>query len=307
MNDLVIRTENLTKVYEEQEAVKSVNVHVKKGRIYGLLGRNGAGKTTIMKMVLGLTSITSGEVQLFGKNIRGQEKRIYPRIGAIIETPGFYPNLTGTENLEIFAKLRGTSRPDAVKNALEVVGLPYKDKKLFSKYSLGMKQRLGIANAIMHDPELLILDEPINGLDPIGIAEIRKFLQDLSKERGKTILISSHILSEIDLLADDIGIIHEGNLLEESSMDELRKKNQKYVLFRLSSTATAARILEQKCGGAKYRIEDDNVMRIYDMDIDLSMVNQAFITNNIGVYESSVCDESLEDYFKEITGGVGIA
>lgn len=260
-----------------------------------------------MKMVLGLTSITSGEVQLFGKNIRGQEKRIYPRIGAIIETPGFYPNLTGTENLEIFAKLRGTSRPDAVKNALEVVGLPYKDKKLFSKYSLGMKQRLGIANAIMHDPELLILDEPINGLDPIGIAEIRKFLQDLSKERGKTILISSHILSEIDLLADDIGIIHEGNLLEESSMDELRKKNQKYVLFRVSSTATAARILEQKCGGVKYRIEDDNVMRIYDMDIDLSIINQAFITNNIGVYESSVCDESLEDYFKEITGGVGIA
>ncbi len=307
MNDLVIRTENLTKVYGEQESVKSVNLHVKKGRIYGLLGRNGAGKTTIMKMVLGLTSITSGEVQVFGRNIRGQEKRIYPRIGAIIETPGFYPNLTGTENLEIFAKLRGTSRPDAVKNALEVVGLPYKDKKLFSKYSLGMKQRLGIANAIMHDPELLILDEPINGLDPIGIAEIRKFLQDLSKERGKTILISSHILSEIDLLADDIGIIHEGNLLEESSMDELRKKNQKYVLFRVSSTATAARILEQKCGGVKYRIEDDNVMRIYDMNIDLSMVNQAFITNNIGVYESSVCDESLEDYFKEITGGVGIA
>ena len=151
------------------------------------------------------------------------------------------------------------------------------------------------------------IDEPINGLDPIGIAEIRKFLQDLSKERGKTILISSHILSEIGLLADDIGIIHEGNLLEESSMDELRKKNQKYVLFRVSSTATAARILEQKCGGVKYRIEDDNVMRIYDMDIDLSMVNQAFITNNIGVYESSVCDESLEDYFKEIAGGVGIA
>lgn len=307
MNDLVIRTEDLIKIYGEQKAVKSVNLHVKKGRIYGLLGRNGAGKTTIMKMILGLTSITSGEVQVFGKNIKGQEKRIYPRIGAIIETPGFYPNLTGTENLEIFAKLRGTSRPDAVKNALDVVGLPYKDKKLFSKYSLGMKQRLGIANAIMHDPELLILDEPINGLDPIGIAEIRKFLQDLSKERGKTILISSHILSEIDLLADDIGIIHEGKLLEESSMDELRKKNQKYVLFRVSSTVTAARILEQKYSGVKYRVEDDNVMRVYDTGIDLSMVNQAFITNNIGVYESRVCDESLEDYFKEITGGVGIA
>ncbi len=307
MGEYVIETEQLTKVYGEQTAVDAVNVHVKKGRIYGLLGRNGAGKTTIMKMVLGLTSVTSGQIKVFGKNMKGQEKRIYPRIGAIIETPGFYPNLTGTENLEIFAKLRGTSCPDAVKNALEVVGLPYRDKKLFNKYSLGMKQRLGIANAIMHDPELLILDEPINGLDPIGIAEIRNFLQDLSKERGKTILISSHILSEIDLLADDIGIIHNGRLLEESSMEGLRKKNQKYIMFRVSSTATAAQILEQKCGTVKYRIEDDAVMRIYDMNVDLSVVNEAFITNGVGVYESRVCDESLEDYFKEITGGVGIA
>lgn len=158
MSDLVIETKKLTKIYGEQTAVNSVNLHVKPGRIYGLLGRNGAGKTTIMKMILGLTPITSGEVDVFGQNIKGHEKRIYPRIGAIIETPGFYPNLTGTENLEIFAKLRGTPQPNAVKNALEVVGLPYKDKKLFSKYSLGMKQRLGIANAILHDPELLILD-----------------------------------------------------------------------------------------------------------------------------------------------------
>ena len=163
MSDLVIETKKLTKIYGEQTAVNSVNLHVKPGRIYGLLGRNGAGKTTIMKMILGLTPITSGEVDVFGQNIKGHEKRIYPRIGAIIETPGFYPNLTGTENLEIFAKLRGTPQPNAVKNVLEVVGLPYKDKKLFSKYSLGMKQRLGIANAILHDPELLILDEPTNG------------------------------------------------------------------------------------------------------------------------------------------------
>ena len=213
MERYVIETRDITKVYGEQTVVNKVNLHVQKGRIYGLLGRNGAGKTTIMKMILGLTAITSGEVDVFGKNIKGNERRIYPRIGAIIETPGFYPNLTGTENLEIFAKLRGTAQPNAVKEALDVVGLPYRDKKLFSKYSLGMKQRLGIANAILHDPELLILDEPTNGLDPIGIAEMRNFILSLSKERGKTILISSHILSEIAMLADDIGIIHGGEQL----------------------------------------------------------------------------------------------
>ena len=152
MEQYVIETRDITKVYGDQMVVNKVNLHVQKGRIYGLLGRNGAGKTTIMKMILGLTAITSGEVDVFGKNIKGNERRIYPRIGAIIETPGFYPNLTGTENLEIFAKLRGTAQPNAVKEALDVVGLPYRDKKLFSKYSLGMKQRLGIANAILHDP-----------------------------------------------------------------------------------------------------------------------------------------------------------
>lgn len=152
--------------------MRKADLHIRKGRIYGLLGRNGAGKTTVMKMILGLTPITSGEVKVFGQNIKGQEKWVFPRIGAIIETPGFYPNLTGTENLEIFAKLRGTAAPNAVENAMKVVGLPYKDKKLAGNYSLGMKQRLGIANAILHDPELLILDEPTNGLDRSKIYNI---------------------------------------------------------------------------------------------------------------------------------------
>ena len=223
MNKYVIETKQLTKTYGEQTVVNSVNIHVKQGQIYGLLGRNGAGKTTIMKMILGLTVITSGEVDVFGQNIKGREKRVYPRIGAIIETPGFYPNLTGTENLEIFAKLRGTAAPNAVKNALEIVGLPYRDKKLFSKYSLGMKQRLGIANAILHDPELLILDEPTNGLDPSGIHEIRNLVKSLPSLYDCTVLISSHMLSEIELIADDIGILNHGRLLFEGSMNDLRQ------------------------------------------------------------------------------------
>ena len=307
MSDLVIETKKLTKIYGEQTAVNSVNLHVKPGRIYGLLGRNGAGKTTIMKMILGLTPITSGEVDVFGQNIKGHEKRIYPRIGAIIETPGFYPNLTGTENLEIFAKLRGTPQPNAVKNALEVVGLPYKDKKLFSKYSLGMKQRLGIANAILHDPELLILDEPINGLDPIGIAEVREFIKRLSAEQGKTILISSHILSEMALLADDIGIIDHGVLLEEESLEELEKKNSMCVHFTVSSASEAARILEHGFHTANFRVDDDNNLRLYDTNIAVASITRKFIESGIDVSEAHTQNDTLEDYFKHITGGEGIA
>ena len=186
---------------------------------------NGAGKTTLMKMLLGLTPPTSGTFTLFDQTLTGHEKQLYPRIGALIETPGFYPNLTGTENLEIFARLRNLNASHTVKNALETVGLPFRDKKLFREYSLGMKQRLGLANALLHHPQLLILDEPTNGLDPIGIAEIRDFLKTLCKDHGKTLLVSSHILSEIDLLADDIGILDRGVLLEECSIKTLKEKN----------------------------------------------------------------------------------
>lgn len=307
MNDFVIETKELTKVYGEQTAVSSVNLHVKKGRIYGLLGRNGAGKTTMMKMILGLTSITSGEVDVLGRNIKGQEKRVYPRIGAIIETPGFYPNLTGTENLEIFAKLRGTAAPHAVENALKVVGLPYKDKKLFSKYSLGMKQRLGIANAILHDPELLILDEPTNGLDPIGIAEVRDFIKNMSATRGKTILISSHILSEISLLADDIGIIDHGVLLEESSMEELKRKSGKYILLQVSDVSKATLILERQFGLKEYSVQDDHTLKLYDTSLDMASVNKTLMLAEVSVISSGLCNDTLEDYFRKITGGEGIA
>lgn len=307
MTNYIIETKKLTKRYGDQKAVNDVNLHVKKGRIYGLLGRNGAGKTTIMKMILGLTSISSGEVNVFGENIKGREKRVYPRIGAIIETPGFYPNLTGTENLNIFAKLRGTSAPNAVKTALEVVGLPYKDKKRFGAYSLGMKQRLGIANAILHDPELLILDEPTNGLDPIGIAEVRNFIKHLSVERGKTILISSHILSEISLLADDIGIIDNGILLEESSMEELRRKNGKYILLQVSDVSKATLILERQFGLKKYSVQDDHTLQIDDTSLDIALINKSLMLGDVSVFRSQLCNDTLEDYFKKITGGDGIA
>lgn len=307
MNGFAIETRGLTKIYGGQKAVDGVDLHVGKGRVYGLLGRNGAGKTTVMKMILGLTSITSGEAYVFGQTVKGHEKRIYPRIGAMIESPGFYPNLTGTENLEIFAALRGTPCPNAVKNALEVVGLPYKDKKLFGKYSLGMKQRLGVACAILHDPELLILDEPTNGLDPIGIAEMREFLRGLRTQRGKTILISSHILSEIALVADDIGIIHHGVLLEENSMAALEKKNRKYIQLQVSDVSKASLILERQFHAAGYGLQDEHSMRLYDTALDMGAINKALVMQGVTVSGSQLCNDTLEDYFKRITGGEGIA
>ena len=307
MNEYVIETRNLTKQYGVQKSVSDLNIHVKRGRIYGLLGRNGAGKTTTMKMLLGLIKPTSGTVKIFGKSMTGNEKKILPRIGCLIESPGFYPNLTGTENLKIFARLRGIPAKNAIKSALEVVGLPYNDKKLFSQYSLGMKQRLAIALAIMHDPELLILDEPINGLDPIGIAEVRDFIRELCDVRGKTILISSHILSEISLLADDIGIIDHGVLLEEESIAELEQKNSKYIHFVVSDAAQASRIIEKDFYTRNFAVENDHSLRIYDTDLSVSAINRSFIENGLEVSEAHTCEDSLEDYFKHVSGGEGIA
>lgn len=307
MNNFVIETKNLTKVYGEQKSVANLNLHVRKGRIYGLLGRNGAGKTTTMKMLLGLTGAAEGEIKLFGKDIQGNEKEIYSRIGNLIEAPGFYPNLTGTENLKIIARLRGIPNRNAVKNAMEVVGLPYKDKKLFSEYSLGMKQRLGIANAIMHEPELLILDEPINGLDPIGIAEIRGFIKRLSKEQGKTILISSHILSEMAVLADDIGIIDHGILLEEESLEELEKRNSMYIHFIITDSAQAARILEREFHTTEFHVDDDRNVRLYDTNMPVAKIVHKFVESGIEVTEAHTQNDTFEDYFKKVTGGEGIA
>ncbi|MFS8212519.1 ABC transporter ATP-binding protein [Paenibacillus polymyxa] len=307
MNDYIIETINLTKQFGEQKSVANLNIHVKKGRIYGLLGRNGAGKTTAMKMLLNLMQPTTGEVRIFGKDIRSNEKKILPRIGSLIESPGFYPNLTGTENLKLFAELRGVSSRNAVKNTLEVVGLAYRDKKLYSQYSLGMKQRLAIALAVMHDPELLILDEPINGLDPIGIAEVREYIRNLCTERGKTILISSHILSEISLLADDIGIIDHGVLLEEESLKALEKKNNKYVHFIVSDASQAAHLLERRFNTHHFQVEDDRRVRLYDTSLPISNITRLFIENGIELFEAHTCEDTLEDYFKRVTGGAGIA
>ena len=307
MNSYVIETHGLTKTYGEVNSVSNLSIHVKKGRIYGLLGRNGAGKTTTMRMLLGLTAPSSGEIKIWGRPLRGSEKKILPRVGSLIESPGFYPNLTGTENLRIFADLRGLKGTRFIKDALEVVNLPYRDKKLFSQYSLGMKQRLAIALAVMHNPELLILDEPINGLDPIGIAEMRGFIRELCDSTGKTVLISSHILSEIALLADDIGIIDHGVLLEEESLEELEAKNGKYFRFTVSNAPTAARLLESRLGVQDVQVDSSNGLTVRSPRLDSGEAVRLFVEAGLSVSDAHLYEDTLEDYFKQVTGGEGIA
>lgn len=263
--EIVLSTEKLTKKYGNITTVNAVDLHVKKGRIYGLLGRNGAGKTTIMKMILGLTTISDGKVQIFGEDLYGNQEKIYSQIGSIIEVPGFYGNLTASENLEIFARLRGSVNKKRIMEVLSVVGLEKEKIKTFASYSLGMKQRLGIANALMNDPKILILDEPTNGLDPIGIAEMRELLIRLCHEEGKTLIISSHILSEMALLADDIGIINKGVLLEECTLQELQKKAEQYILIRTSKQDLAEKALKNELGFEHMERAADGGIRIYDL------------------------------------------
>ena len=300
----IIETRNLTKQYGPQKSVADLSIHVKRGRIYGLLGRNGAGKTTTMKMLLGLTKPTSGEVRIWGNPLQGNEKKILPRIGSLIESPGFYPNLTAAENLRIFAILRGVPNGHAIRDALDLVGLPYKDKKLFSQYSLGMKQRLAIALAIMHDPELLILDEPINGLDPIGIAEVRSFIRELCDTGGKTILISSHILSELANLATCYGFLDNGMMLEQISARALEEKCRACIEARVDNASRAALVLEQSLGIRDYEVLPGHLLRIYSSLDAPHRVAQALVEGGVALQSIESRGANLEDYFLSMIGGV---
>ncbi|MBJ8009256.1 ATP-binding cassette domain-containing protein [Bacillus cereus] len=299
----IIRTINLTKIYGNQKSVDNLNMNVHRGQIYGFIGRNGAGKTTTIRMLLGLIKPTSGRIEIFGEDLARNQKEILRRIGSIVEVPGFYENLTAKENLLINAKIIGLHKKNAIEEVLEIVGLQHETKKRVGKYSLGMKQRLGIARSLLNYPELLILDEPTNGLDPIGIKEMRKLIKSLAIEKNITILISSHILAEVEQLVDHMGIIHEGNLLEEVALDTLRKTNRQYLEFQVNNDNKAAMLLESQFHISDYEVLNEGNIRIYSHFGQQGKINKTFVQNDIEVLKVMMSESKLEDYFTKLVGG----
>ncbi|GAA0761119.1 ATP-binding cassette domain-containing protein [Clostridium sartagoforme] len=301
--DTILKTKNLTKKYHNQLAVNNVNMEIKQGDIYGLVGKNGAGKTTLLRMISGLTMPSSGEIDLFNETSSQGLNKSRMRTGAIIETPSFFPYLSAKKNLEYYRIQRGIAEKDSIDYALKIVGLHDTGNKKFKNFSLGMKQRLGLALTIMSSPDILILDEPINGLDPTGIVEFREILLKINRERNTTILISSHILSELSQLATTYGFIHNGVFLEQLSSEELSNKCRKALAIKVSDTAKAAAIIERELGSSEYEILNDNEIKLYDLMNVPEKVSKVLINNNIMLYSMSSEGVNLENYFINLIGG----
>ena len=298
--DYILTTNELTKQYGSYKASNEVSIHVQRGAIYGLIGRNGAGKTTLMKMIGGLSRPTSGSYEIRGKNGETTEKMM-SKVGILIEAPGLYPNMTAMQNLTTKAIALGIKDKKYLMGLLEEVGLADTGKKKAKQFSLGMKQRLGIAMALVNKPELLILDEPINGLDPQGIAEMRNILHHLCYDRGITILISSHILDELSKVATQYGIIHEGTLPEEESKEELFSKCCERLELKTNDISKTLEILNAM-GFSKIEVKDDAI-NIYERLNESGAITVALAKENVQTNEIALKTEALEDYYFQLTGG----
>ncbi|WP_303235803.1 ATP-binding cassette domain-containing protein [Methanosphaera cuniculi] len=293
MDDYILQTENLTKKYDNKTIINNLNLKIKKGEIYALLGKNGAGKTTTMCMMTKLIKKDKGEIKIFNKNIENNNE-IFKKIGTLIEYPGFYENLTGLENLRYFQEIQTKPDKNQLEKILKIVGLHESKDKLVKKYSMGMKQRLAIATAIINTPDLLILDEPINGLDPKGIIDMRMFLKSLSKEYGMTILISSHILSEIEQIADRIGIINHGEIIEEIKIEDIKEKLYKYTKIQVDQIEKAQEILNIN-ENQKIKIKNNTIYVEEKNEVPTIIHNLTL--HGINIYSAIPVIENLEEYF----------
>lgn len=300
----ILQTNNLTKILDKKELVTDINIHVKKGEIYGFLGPNGAGKTTVMKMVTNLWKPTSGNIELFGKILEPDSYEVLKRIGSIIEFPTFYDYMSVKDNLQLHCEYMGYYNKGCIDDALKMLDLSEAANKPVKNCSLGMKQRLGIARAILTKPELIILDEPTNGLDPAGMKQIRDLFKILCTEYGITFFISSHLLSEIESIADTVGIINQGRLIKETSMKQISEMNMAFIEVAVENIQGAAYVLSDKMNINNFKIIDNCKIRIYDENVTTKRISKELMLNDIEIISINKHCETLEDYFLKITSEV---
>lgn len=296
---LILQTKNLEKVIKDKQIISNFNLHVKKGEIYGFLGPNGAGKTSVMKMLLNFWKPTNGIIEIFGEKITPTSYDFLKKIGGIIEFPVFYENLSGKENLELHAKYMGYTNYKNIDNVLEILELQDAKEKLVKQYSLGMKQRLGLARAMVAEPEILILDEPTNGLDPVGIKQLRDLFLMLRNDLKTTIMISTHILSEIEDVADTIGIINHGKMVKEISMKEISNIKNSYVDLEVENTNKVVEIFITEFPNIEYKVISDNKLRIIS-DISSQEITKCLFNKGIDIISIYKKSETLEDYFMNL-------
>ncbi|SCG84418.1 Bacitracin transport ATP-binding protein bcrA [Proteiniborus sp. DW1] len=303
MSETILRTKNITKKYNNHVAVNNVSMEVKQGDIYGLIGKNGAGKTTLLRVISGLTLPQSGELEMFNETSSEGLNKVRMRTGCIIEGPSFFPYLSARKNLEYYRIQKGIVEKDCIDDVLKAVGLEGTGRKKYKNFSLGMKQRLGLAFAIMGNPDLLILDEPINGLDPTGIVEFRELLQKLNRERNITIIISSHILGELSQIATNYGFIHNGELVEQITAKELEEKCKSCLVIKVDDTRKAAVIIESQLNSNNFQILNNNEIRLYEYVDTPAIVTKTLVNGEVMVSSINQTGTNLENYFIELIGG----
>jgi len=303
MNKQVLKTNSLTKSYQGVNALHDMSVTLEAGKIYGLIGQNGAGKSTLMRIIAGLSFPTSGSIELFGHTGEKALQQERKRLGCMIEYPSLTPNMTAKENLKLHRIMRGIPNKEIEDELLELVGLIDTKKKKAKNFSLGMKQRLGIAIALLGNPEFLILDEPINGLDPLGVVEIRNLLKKLCEERQMTILISSHNLPELYQTATDYIIIHKGEVKQTLTLAQLDERSKHHLLIKCDQPGKLASVLEMKLNTTNYKVMPDETIKLFDYLGEKERVSRVLFENGITVTNFSNEGDNLEDYFISIVGG----
>ena len=301
MNNTVIKLRDISKKRGQTEILNHLNMTVYQKDIYGFIGQNGAGKSTTMKIIMSLIKGTQGQLELFD-SLDNQINR--SRIGAIIENPAFYPYMTAYENLKYYVQYKGIVEINSIEKVLKMVGLENVRKKKYKNYSLGMKQRLGLALALINNPDLLILDEPLNGLDPQGIVELREILSHLNKKYGITMLISSHILDELEMIATRYGFIHQGQMIEEITAEKLQEKLKKYISLDVENIGLASITLEQKLHTENFKVMDVHTIYLYDFVNESSLVATTLIQEGVILNKMNISNVSLENYYLSLIKGV---